>query len=47
MAAGHGAGLALAGLVLGWGAVILGVVIILIAVALAAAGGMHSTMPMH
>jgi hypothetical protein len=36
-----------AGLALGWGAVILGVVIILIAVALAATGGMHSTMPMH
>jgi hypothetical protein len=40
----QGAGLALAGLVLGWGALILGV--ILIAVSLAAATGMHSTVPM-
>jgi hypothetical protein len=41
----QGAGLALAGLILGWGAVILGVV--LIAVGLAVAAGMHGTMPMH
>ena len=41
----QGAGLALTGLVLGWSAVILG--IILIAVGLAMAAGMHGTMPMH
>jgi hypothetical protein len=41
----QGAGLALAGLVLGWGTVILG--IILIAVALATAAGMHGAMPMR
>jgi len=41
----QGAGLALAGLVLGWGAVILGIV--LIAVGLVIAGGMHGTMPMR
>ena len=41
----QGAGLALAGLVLGWGAVILGIV--LIAVALAIAAGTHSAMPMR
>ena len=41
----QGAGLALAGLVLGWGAVILGIV--LIAVGLAMAAGMHGTMPMR
>ena len=41
----QGAGLALAGLVLGWGAVILGVVLIVVALALAA--GMHSAMPMR
>jgi DUF1707 SHOCT-like domain/Domain of unknown function (DUF4190) len=41
----QGAGLALAGLVLGWGAVILG--IILIAVGLAIAAGMHGGMSMH
>ena len=41
----QGAGLALAGLVLGWGAVILGIV--LIAVALAIAAGMHGAMPMR
>ena len=40
----QGAGLALAGLVLGWGAVILG--IILIAVGLAVAAGMHGATPM-
>ena len=39
----QGAGLALAGLILGWGAVILG--ILLIAVGLAIAAGMHGTMP--
>ena len=41
----QGAGLALAGLVLGWGAVIIGI-IIFIAVALPVAGGMQSTMPL-
>src|SRR5512142_2208731 len=41
----QGAGLALAGLVLGWGAVILGVVVIVFALALAA--GMHGAMPMR
>ena len=41
----QGAGLALAGLILGWGAVILGIV--LIAVVLAIATGMHATMPTH
>ncbi len=41
----QGAGLALAGLVLGWGAVILGIV--LIAVGLAMAAGMHGAMPMR
>jgi Domain of unknown function (DUF1707)/Domain of unknown function (DUF4190) len=41
----QGAGLALAGLVLGWGAVILGIVLILFGLAVAA--GMHGTMPMH
>ena len=41
----QGAGLALAGLVLGWGAVILGIV--LTAVALAIAAGMHGAMPMR
>jgi hypothetical protein len=41
----RGAGLALAGLVLGWGTVIVGI-IIFIAVALPVAGGMHSTMHM-
>ena len=41
----QGAGLALAGLVLGWGAVILGVV--LIAVGLAIAAGTHCAMPMR
>ena len=42
----QGAGLALAGLVLGWGALILGIIILLV-VALAVAGGMQNTMPMH
>ena len=41
----QGAGLALAGLALGWGAVIL--VIAVIAVALAVAAGTHGAMPMH
>jgi DUF1707 SHOCT-like domain/Domain of unknown function (DUF4190) len=41
----QGAGLALAGLVLGWGAVILGVILIVVGLALAA--GMHSAMPMR
>ena len=41
----QGAGLALAGLILGWAAVILGIVLILIALAIAA--GMHGTMDMH
>jgi hypothetical protein len=41
----QGAGLALAGLVLGWGAVILGVIVVVVALALAA--GMHSAMPMR
>ncbi len=41
----QGAGLALAGLVLGWGAVILGVVIVVVGLALAA--GMHSAMPIR
>ena len=40
----QGAGLALAGLVLGWGAVILGIVFI--AVGLAIAAGTHGAMPM-
>jgi hypothetical protein len=40
----QGAGLALAGLILGWAAVILGV-LLLIAAAIAA--GMHGTVPMH
>ena len=41
----QGDGLALAGLVLGWGAVILGIV--LIAVGLALAAGIHGAMPMR
>ena len=41
----QGAGLALAGLVLGWAAVILGIVFIVIGLAIAA--GMHGTMHMH
>ena len=41
----QGAGLALAGLVLGWGAVILGIV--LSAVGLAIAAGTHGAMPMR
>ena len=42
----QGAGLALAGLVLGWVAVILGVAVIILGLAIATAG-MHGTMPMH
>ena len=42
----QGAGLALAGLVLGWGAVILGL-IIFFAVMMAVGAGMHGSMPMH
>jgi hypothetical protein len=41
----EGAGLALAGLILGWGAVILGFV--LIAAVLAIATSMHGAAPMH
>ena len=41
----QGAGLALAGLALGWGAVILGIVLIAVGVAIAA--GMHGAMPMQ
>ena len=41
----QGAGLALAGLVLGWGAVILGIVVIVVGLALAA--GTHGAMPMR
>ena len=41
----QGAGLALTGLVLGWGAVILGV--LLLAAGVAISVGMHSAMPMH
>lgn len=41
----QGASLALAGLVLGWGAVILGIILI-IAVGLAMSAGMHTTMQM-
>jgi Domain of unknown function (DUF1707)/Domain of unknown function (DUF4190) len=41
----QGAGLALAGLVLGWAAVILAIVVIVVGLAVAA--GMHGTIPMH
>jgi hypothetical protein len=41
----QGAGLALAGLILGWAVVILGIVLIVIALVVAA--GMHGTMQMH
>ena len=41
-----GAGLALTGLALGWGAVILGIIVFL-AFSLAVAGGMQNTMSMH
>ncbi len=42
----QGAGLALAGLVLGWGAIILGI-IIAVAIALIVAAGTQGTTPMH
>lgn len=42
----RGTSLALAGLVLGWGVLILGI-FVFIAVALPAAGGMQGTMPVH
>jgi hypothetical protein len=41
----QGAGLALAGLILGWAAVILGIVVIFVGLVIAA--GMHGIMPMH
>ena len=41
----QGAGLALAGLILGWAAVILGIVIIVAGLAISA--GMHGTMNIH
>ena len=41
----QGAGLALAGLILGWGAVILGIVVIVLGLAISI--GMHATMPIH
>jgi uncharacterized protein DUF1707/uncharacterized protein DUF4190 len=41
----QGAGLALAGLILGWAAVILGIVLIVLGLAISI--GMHSAMPMH
>jgi len=40
----QGAGLALAGLILGWAAVILAIVVIVVGLAVA---GMHGTVPMH
>jgi Domain of unknown function (DUF1707)/Domain of unknown function (DUF4190) len=43
----QGAGLALAGLILGWAAVLLGIVLILIVVGLAVSIGMHRAMNMH
>jgi uncharacterized membrane protein len=43
----QGAGLALAGLILGWAAVLLGIVLILIVVGLAVSVGMHRAMNMH
>ena len=42
----QGAGLALAGLILGWAAVILGIVLLVVGLAISIAT-MHSTMPMH
>ena len=42
----QGAGLALAGLILGWGAVILGVVLIAVGLGLGLAAAMHGPMPM-
>jgi hypothetical protein len=41
----QGAGLALAGLILGWAAVILGILVIVLGLAMSI--GMHGTMPMH
>ena len=41
----QGAGLALAGLILGWAAVILGILVIVLGLAMFI--GMHGTMPMH
>jgi peptidyl-prolyl cis-trans isomerase B (cyclophilin B) len=41
----QGAGLALAGLILGWAAVILGIVLLVLGLAISI--GMHGTMPMH
>jgi hypothetical protein len=43
----QGAGLALAGLILGWAAVILGIVLIIVVVGLAVSVGMHRAMNMH
>jgi hypothetical protein len=40
----QGEGLALAGLILGWAAVILGILFVLIAVGVAMSAGMHGTM---
>ena len=41
----QGAGLALAGLILGWAAVILGIIVIVVGLTIGA--GMHGTMQMH
>ena len=41
----QGAGLALAGLILGWAAVILGIVLLVVGLAISA--GMHGTVHMH
>ena len=43
----QGAALALAGLILGWAAVILGIVFLVLGLGLAISIGMHGTMPMH
>jgi uncharacterized membrane protein len=43
----QGAGLALAGLILGWAAVLLGIVLIVVVVGLAVSVGMHRAMNMH
>jgi hypothetical protein len=43
----QGAGLALAGLILGWATVILGIVLVLIIVGVAMSAGMHGTMHMR
>jgi uncharacterized membrane protein len=43
----QGAGLALAGLILGWAAVILGIILIVVVVGLAVSVGMHRAMNMH